>query len=36
MLAGAANGARGYQLTFSIAYLRDFVLNHFIVPQKDL
>jgi alkyldihydroxyacetonephosphate synthase len=27
MVAGPENGQRGYQLTFSIAYLRDFGLD---------
>lgn len=32
--AGAENGKRGYQLTFSIAYIRDFVMNFFIVAES--
>ncbi len=32
--AGPENGKRGYQLTFSIAYIRDFVMNFFIVAES--
>jgi alkyldihydroxyacetonephosphate synthase len=32
--AGAENGRRGYQLTFGIAYLRDFVLRHWILGES--
>ncbi len=32
--AGASNGERGYQLTFSIAYLRDFVMKHWILAES--
>ena len=32
--SGAANGERGYQLTFGIAYLRDWVMNHFILGES--
>lgn len=31
---GASNGERGYQLTFSIAYLRDFVMEHWILAES--
>ena len=34
MAAGSANGARGYQLTFGIAYIRDFVMNHFVLAES--
>jgi alkyldihydroxyacetonephosphate synthase len=34
MKAGSANGARGYQLTFGIAYIRDFVMNHYILGES--
>jgi alkyldihydroxyacetonephosphate synthase len=34
MRAGAENGKRGYQLTFGIAYLRDFVMKHYIVGES--
>jgi alkyldihydroxyacetonephosphate synthase len=34
MRAGAENGRMGYQLTFSIAYLRDFVMRHFILGES--
>jgi alkyldihydroxyacetonephosphate synthase len=32
--AGASNGERGYQLTFSIAYMRDFVMRHWILGES--
>ncbi|MGH7561368.1 MAG: FAD-binding oxidoreductase [Gemmatimonadales bacterium] len=32
--AGAENGRRGYQLTFGIAYLRDFVMKHWILGES--
>ncbi|MDO8644482.1 MAG: FAD-binding oxidoreductase [bacterium] len=32
--AGAQNGERGYQLTFSIAYIRDFVMKHYILAES--
>jgi alkyldihydroxyacetonephosphate synthase len=31
---GAENGRRGYMLTFGIAYIRDFVLQHGIVGES--
>jgi len=34
MRAGAENGRRGYQLTFGIAYLRDFVMQHWILGES--
>ena len=34
MKAGAENGRRGYQLTFSIAYIRDFLMNYFIIAES--
>ena len=34
MHAGAANGRRGYQLTFGIAYLRDFIMRHWILAES--
>lgn len=34
MAAGAENGERGYQLTFGIAYIRDFVLEHWILAES--
>jgi alkyldihydroxyacetonephosphate synthase len=34
MRAGAENGTRGYQLTFGIAYLRDFVMRHWILGES--
>ena len=34
MRAGSANGARGYQLTFGIAYIRDFVMQHGVLAES--
>ena len=34
MAAGSANGARGYQVTFGIAYIRDFVMNHYVLAES--
>jgi alkyldihydroxyacetonephosphate synthase len=34
MQAGAENGERGYQLTFAIAYIRDFMLEHWIIAES--
>jgi alkyldihydroxyacetonephosphate synthase len=34
MAAGSANGERGYQLTFSIAYIRDFCISHYIIAES--
>ncbi len=31
---GAENGERGYQLTFSIAYLRDWIMNHYLIAES--
>ena len=31
MKAGAENGERGYQLTFAIAYIRDFMMDHWVI-----
>jgi alkyldihydroxyacetonephosphate synthase len=32
--AGAENGAKGYQLTFGIAYIRDFVMGFGILAES--
>jgi alkyldihydroxyacetonephosphate synthase len=32
--AGAANGKRGYQLTFAIAYIRDFMMDHYLLGES--
>ncbi|MCH8329854.1 MAG: FAD-binding oxidoreductase [Bacteroidetes bacterium] len=32
--AGAENGRSGYQLTFSIAYIRDFFMKYFIMGES--
>ena len=34
MNGGAANGRRGYQLTYGIAYLRDWILNHWLLAES--
>jgi alkyldihydroxyacetonephosphate synthase len=34
MRAGSDNGQRGYQLTFGIAYIRDFVMKHHILGES--
>lgn len=32
--AGAENGRRGYLLTYCIAYIRDFVMRHFVLAES--
>ena len=32
--AGAANGERGYFLTFAIAYLRDFAMDYELIGES--
>ncbi len=34
MKAGGENGERGYQLTFAIAYIRDFMMNHWVIAES--
>lgn len=34
MQAGAANGERGYQLTFGIAYIRDLTFEHWAIAES--
>jgi alkyldihydroxyacetonephosphate synthase len=34
MLAGGENGASGYQLTFAIAYIRDFMARHWVLAES--
>ena len=34
MRAGAENGKKGYELTFGIAYLRDFIMKHYILGES--
>jgi len=34
MRAGAENGRRGYQLTFGIAYIRDWIMNHYLLGES--
>ncbi len=32
--AGAENGRRGYQLTFGIAYIRDFLMKYYVLAES--
>src|SRR5262249_56217591 len=34
MKAGADNGRRGYQPTYSIAYIRDFLMSYYIIAES--
>lgn len=34
MNGGSENGRRGYQLTYGIAYLRDWILNHWLLAES--
>ena len=34
MNAGPENGQRGYELTFAIAYIRDFMMEHWLVAES--
>jgi alkyldihydroxyacetonephosphate synthase len=34
MKAGSENGQKGYELTFGIAYLRDWIMNHYILGES--
>ena len=34
MASGAENGRRGYMLTYSIAYIRDFVMQHGVLAES--
>ena len=34
MRAGRENGRRGYQLTYSIAYIRDFLMPYYIIAES--
>ncbi len=34
MKAGDENGRRGYQLTYSIAYIRDFLMPYYIIAES--
>lgn len=34
MKGGSANGERGYQLTYGIAYFRDFVMDHQVLAES--
>ncbi|MFP4643051.1 MAG: FAD-binding oxidoreductase [Spirochaetales bacterium] len=32
--SGAENGKRGYAMTFAIAYIRDFVMRHYVLAES--
>jgi len=34
MKGGEENGRRGYQLTYGIAYMRDWILNHYLLAES--
>ncbi|MFO0688568.1 MAG: FAD-binding oxidoreductase [Myxococcota bacterium] len=34
LAAGAENGERGYALTFGIAYIRDWIMNHWLIAES--
>ncbi len=34
LAAGAENGERGYALTFGIAYIRDWIMNHWMLAES--
>jgi len=34
MAAGSENGRRGYQLTYGIAYIRDFLMNYYVIAES--
>jgi len=34
MSGGASNGKRGYMLTYGIAYIRDWLLNHWVIAES--
>jgi alkyldihydroxyacetonephosphate synthase len=34
MKAGPENGRRGYELTFAIAYIRDFMMEHWLIAES--
>jgi alkyldihydroxyacetonephosphate synthase len=34
MKAGSENGEKGYQLTFGIAYLRDWIMRHYLLGES--
>jgi alkyldihydroxyacetonephosphate synthase len=34
MKAGSEGGRRGYQLTYSIAYIRDFLMSYYIIAES--
>ena len=34
MKAGSENGERGYQLTYGIAYIRDFVMDYYVIAES--
>lgn len=34
MAGGSQNGLRGYQLTYGIAYIRDWILSHWLIAES--
>jgi alkyldihydroxyacetonephosphate synthase len=34
MSGGSSNGRRGYMLTYGIAYIRDWILNHWLIAES--
>lgn len=34
MAGGSSNGRRGYMLTYGIAYIRDWILNHWLIAES--
>lgn len=34
LVGGASNGQRGYQLTFGIAYIRDWIMKHWVIAES--
>ncbi len=34
MSGGSSNGKRGYMLTYGIAYIRDWILNHWLIAES--
>ena len=34
LAGGSSNGQRGYQLTFGIAYIRDWIMNHWLLGES--
>jgi len=34
MRVGAENGKKGYELTFGIAYIRDFIMKYYVLGES--